>query len=77
MGYQDQEYPNAMELFSHTGEPIEDQDGRLRRRMSKGEGQSIYRLSQLERFYHELREEPEVRLEYDRFLSVRRPTRRL
>ena len=67
MGYRDTDPPDLLELFSMRNDWVGWNNQRLRLRLREGHGQSLFRQDQLDAGYHDLNEEPLVRLEYDRF----------
>lgn len=69
MGYSDNEIP--MELFTRVSDPVHLDDDQLRRRLKQGQGEPIYRLEQLERLYRDMALEPLIKLEFDRFHTLR------
>ena len=70
MGYRDySELP--MELFTRLSDPVHLNDDQLRRRLKQGQGEPIYRLEQLERIYNDMTLEPLIKLEFDRFHTLR------
>lgn len=69
MGYHDYELP--MELFARVSDPIPLNDDQLRRRLKQGQGEPIYRLEQLELLYRDMALEPLIKLEFDRFHTLR------
>ena len=68
MGYHDSEYPNPMSIFQSMGEADVMGDAELHGRMQVGQGRPLFHLHQLDAFYIALEREPQVCLEYDRFL---------
>lgn len=68
MGYHDSEFSNPMGLFQINIDTLSVHHSDLRERMQEGEGESLQHIEQIDRFYDDLNEEPQVRLEFDRFL---------
>lgn len=69
MGYHDSDIP--MELFTRVSDPVYMNDDQLRRRLKQGQGEPIYRIEQLERLYRDMALEPLIKLEFDRFHTLR------
>ncbi len=69
MGYRDYEIP--MEIFARVSDAVYLDDDQLRRHMKQGQGEPIYRVEQLESLYRDMTLEPLVKIEFDRFHTLR------
>jgi hypothetical protein len=69
MGYHDNEFPGDLQFLANLGSGTDGENTeRLRRKLKKGQGLALFRADQLDALTRNLEVEPQIKLEYDRFL---------